>query len=153
MGQSVLAADLLAPDSGACITTRSPDRNLNSNLRQLTKLLAFGTAILPISKALANGFALPDQDAFATARGEAVVATADNPSAIYYNPAGITQLEGHNVRGGVYLLDYHTTFEPPAGRPNSGRTYYEEDNFEAIPRFFYTFSPTNFPLSFGVGVY
>ena len=45
-------------------------------------------------KASANGFGLPDQDAFATARGEAFVATADNPSAIYYNPAGITQLAG-----------------------------------------------------------
>jgi long-chain fatty acid transport protein len=46
--------------------------------------------------AFADGFRLPDQDAFATARGEAFAATADNASAIYYNPAGITQLEGWN---------------------------------------------------------
>ena len=50
----------------------------------------------------ANGFGLPDQDAFATARGEAFVATADNASAIYYNPAGITQLTSSNLRGGIY---------------------------------------------------
>ena len=31
----------------------------------------------------AGGFRLPDQDAFATARGEAFAATADNPSAVY----------------------------------------------------------------------
>ena len=31
--------------------------------------------------ALATGFRLPDQDAFATARGEAFAATADNPAA------------------------------------------------------------------------
>jgi long-chain fatty acid transport protein len=102
----------------------------------------------PVLKTAANGFALPDQDAFATARGEAVVATADNPSAIYYNPAGITQLGGHNLRAGAYLLDYHTTFKSP-----TGQTYDEQDNFAAIPRFFYTFSPTNLPLSFGLGVY
>lgn len=104
-------------------------------------------------KAAANGFGLPDQDAFATARGEAVVATADNPSAIYYNPAGITQLAGHNLRAGVYLLDYNPTFKPPPGKPNYGKSYDEQDNFAAVPRFFYTFSPTNLPLSFGLGVY
>ena len=52
----------------------------------------------------ANGYLLPDQDAFATARGEAFVATADNASAIYYNPAGLTQLDGNNVRAGFYEI-------------------------------------------------
>src|SRR5262245_56879978 len=47
------------------------------------------------------GFRIPNQDAEAIARGNAFVATADNPSAIYYNPAGITQLEGHNAQIGV----------------------------------------------------
>jgi long-chain fatty acid transport protein len=37
------------------------------------------------------GIALPDQDAFATARGNAFVATANDPAAVYYNPAGISQ--------------------------------------------------------------
>jgi long-chain fatty acid transport protein len=45
---------------------------------------------------LADGFRLPDQDAFATARGEAFAATADNASANYYNPVGISQLKGWN---------------------------------------------------------
>jgi hypothetical protein len=52
---------------------------------------------------LADGFRLPDQDAFATARGEAFVATADNASAIYYNPAGISELKGWNFRAGIYF--------------------------------------------------
>lgn len=123
------------------------------NPRHLPKLLAISLAGVPAFKAAANGFALPDQDAFATARGEAVVATADNPSAIYYNPAGITQLDGHNVRVGLYALDYHISFKPPAGQSNQGKTYDEQDNFAAIPRFFYAFSPTNRPVSFGLGVY
>lgn len=72
------------------------------NGRHKPGLLAILIAgVLPL-KALANGFGLPDQDAFATARGEAFTATADNPSAIYYNPAGITQLEGNNYRSGAY---------------------------------------------------
>src|SRR5688500_17253838 len=52
--------------------------------------LAFAFS-LPAS-AFALGIRIADQDARATARGNAFTATADNPSAIYYNPAGITQL-------------------------------------------------------------
>ncbi len=108
---------------------------------------------LPILKAAANGFAVSDQDAFATARGEAVVATADNPSAIYYNPAGIAQLEGHNLRAGFYAIDFDSSYKPPSGEQNHGHTYKNSDNFAVIPRLFYTDSPTNLPVSFGLGVY
>src|SRR3954453_8358091 len=38
------------------------------------------------------GFRIPNLDAESTAKGNAVIATADNPSALYYNPAGITQI-------------------------------------------------------------
>ncbi|MDD5138988.1 MAG: outer membrane protein transport protein [Verrucomicrobiales bacterium] len=116
----------------------------------LLAVLIWGVAAL---KTFANGFGLSDQDAFATARGEAFVATADNPSAIYYNPAGITQIEGSNVRMGIYAIDYHISFKPPSGQANTGHTYNEQDNFAAIPQFFYTCSPTNLPMSFGLGIY
>ena len=80
-------------------------------------------------KASANGFRLADQDAFATARGEAFVATADNPSAIYYNPAGITQLEDNNLRSGIYGIYYD-----PSYTPSGGHTYHSSDDHAAIPR-------------------
>jgi long-chain fatty acid transport protein len=106
-------------------------------------------------KASANGFRLPDQDAFATARGEAFVATADNPSAIYYNPAGITQLEGNDLRGGLYGIYLDQSYSPPSGKQNSGNTYHNSDNLAAVPQIFYTYTPTNIliPVSFGLGVY
>lgn len=40
----------------------------------------------------ALGLRVPEQDTRAMARGNAFVATADNPSAVYYNPAGISML-------------------------------------------------------------
>ena len=98
--------------------------------------------------ASATGFRLPDQDAFATARGEAFAATADNPSAIFYNPAGITQLEGHQVRGGIYGLSLDVTYETPGGKESENG----EDLF-AIPQLFYTYTPKDLPVSFGLGVY
>src|SRR6266850_2277478 len=101
----------------------------------------------------ANGMRLVSQDGFASARGEAFVATADNPAAIYYNPAGIAQLEGNNFRAGIYAIDLDSSFRPPSGAPNSGKTYHSSDHFAAIPQFFYAYAPTNLPLSFGLGIY
>ena len=115
----------------------------------LGKLVAIVFLGMSARDVAANGFGLPDQDAFATARGEAFVATADNPSAIYYNPAGITQLTGNNVRGGLNSVYYEPTYQPP----NSGRTYYSSDNFAYLPQLFYTYTAKDAPLSFGLGVY
>jgi long-chain fatty acid transport protein len=96
----------------------------------------------------ANGLRLPDQDAFATARGEAFVATADNPSAIYYNPAGVSQLQGNNFRAGIYGVDIDLTYKSPRGA-----NYDNQKPLHAIPQFFYTYGLKDLPLSFGLGVY
>src|SRR5213596_3716802 len=61
----------------------------------------------------AVGFRLPNQDPEGIARGNAFVATADNPSAIYYNPAGITQLEGQQFRAGLYVISGDTEYTSP----------------------------------------
>jgi long-chain fatty acid transport protein len=127
--------------------------NQTLNQRRRGNLLIAMLLGMSVRHSLANGFGLPDQDAFATARGEAFVATADNASAIYYNPAGITQLTNNNVRGGLNSVYYEPTFQPPAGRPNNGHTYYSSANFAYLPQLFYTYTASGAPLSFGVGVY
>lgn len=101
----------------------------------------------------ANGMRLVSQDAFAASRGEAFVATADNPSAIYYNPAGITQLEGSQLRFGANLLYYDPTFQPPAGQPNSTNTYHINRRAAAAPQLYFTHSRESSPITAGVGVY
>jgi len=106
-----------------------------------------------VPELLANGIRLVSQDAFAAARGEAFVATADNPSAIYYNPAGLTQLEGNTLRGGLNGLYFDPTFEPPAGRANSGTTYHIDNNYAAAPQVYYAHTWTSVPVSVGVGAY
>src|SRR5437899_11133160 len=98
----------------------------------------------------ATGFRLPDQDAFATARGEAFAATADNPSAIYYNTAGITQLEGDNLRGGIYGIYLDPSFRPPS--PND-TTYANQAKLHAAPQLYYTHTLENQPVSFGIGMF
>src|SRR5689334_518463 len=115
--------------------------------------LAILISVVLAQNASANGFALPDQDAFASARGEAFVATADNPSAIYYNPAGITQLEGNNLRGGIYGIYLDPTYRPPNGAPNAANTYHIENKLAAVPQFFCTHTLESLPLSIGLGIY
>jgi long-chain fatty acid transport protein len=118
------------------------------SIARLFTVALFGAVPLTV---MANGMRLASQDGFATARGEAFVATADNPSAIYYNPAGITQIEGINVRGGIYGLYFDPTYTPPP--PADTNTFHIENKYAAVPQFFATYTPENFPLSFGLGVY
>ena len=86
---------------------------MKTNYRIAAKFLSAVILAGSTSTLWGTGFRVPDQDAFATARGEAFVATADNPSAIYYNPAGLTQLEGQNLRGGVYGMYFDPRYTSP----------------------------------------
>jgi long-chain fatty acid transport protein len=110
----------------------------------LTTILVLGTS----GTLFADGFRLPDQDAFATARGEAFAATADNASAIYYNPAGISQLQGGNFRGGIYGIYLPVSYESP-----DGRTFHNKKTLQGAPQLFGTYAAEGSPLSFGLGLY
>lgn len=57
--------------------------------------------------AYASGFTLFEQSARGMARGGAFAAQADDPSALWYNPSGITQLEGIQVMAGS--ISYYAT--------------------------------------------
>jgi long-chain fatty acid transport protein len=66
-------------------------------------VIVFGVSLLTSVSAFALGFKNPDQDAAATGQGEAFVAQADTPGAVYYNPAGLTQIHGTEVSGGGFI--------------------------------------------------
>jgi long-chain fatty acid transport protein len=128
-------------------------KSANMNRRDISRLLVaifWGLSVLDVS---ANGFGLASQDAFATARGEAFAATADNPSAIYYNPAGITQITGTSLRSGLYSIYIDPTFQPPGTAANAGQTYSTGKHYNFIPQLFLTHSFENSPVSVGLGVY
>jgi long-chain fatty acid transport protein len=105
------------------------------------------SAVTLPSQLLALGIRLPDQDALATARGNAFVATADDPAAVYYNPAGITQLDGANASVGLYGITYADRFQGPTTSANSQQLW------AALPQTFSTLSLTNYHLALGFGVY
>jgi long-chain fatty acid transport protein len=110
--------------------------------------LAGGMALLLAPEAAwALGSRIGNQDAEAVARGNAFVATADNPSAIYYNPAGIRQLPGTQLRMGSYLVTVESEYRGPNGRSST------KDKLAMVPQLFGTFTPPDSRFSFGLGIY
>lgn len=63
----------------------------------------------------ADGFRSPFQDSAAIAQGNAFRAQADNPSAVFYNPAGMTQLSGIQHSFGIQFVNVDTQFQGFSG--------------------------------------
>jgi long-chain fatty acid transport protein len=111
-------------------------------LRSLAVALALAPALL-----LASGTRVGFKDAFATARGNAFVATADNPSAVYYNPAGLTRLEGAQFAGNLYTIALSSDYSGPGGAAAMS------DNYHNVPSLYATWHPQGAPWAYGFGVY
>ncbi len=94
---------------------------LNSHSRHsllaplLGTLLALVTATGFSLPAFGEGFRILDQSAAATAQGGAFAAQADDPSAVHFNPAAITDLPGLQITAGTLLVNGDIEFRPPAG--------------------------------------
>jgi len=86
-------------------------------------------------------------DAFATARGNAFTATADNASAVFYNGAGLTQLEGTQIQGNVFAVSLDYSADTANGKDKM------DDDFQAVPSAFISHNLKDSPLAFGFGVY
>lgn len=110
-------------------------------------VLAALFVLAPAGAARAVGFLLPNQDPEAIGRGDAFAATADDPAALYYNPAGITQLPGTQVSLGLYAISAYTSFSSPSGSAHTDGTP------QLVPQIYATYSFTNVPVSVGLGVY
>jgi long-chain fatty acid transport protein len=110
--------------------------------------LVFTGVLLSGPQAFGVAFRLPNQDPDAIARGNAFVATADNPSAIYYNPAGITQLRGQQFQAGLYLVQAGIEHES-----TSGIITENDAEFQPVPQLYYAFTPEDWRVSFGFGIY
>ncbi len=113
--------------------------------------------LVPLCMALAPsagwalGIRIADQNPEATARGNAFTATADNPSAIYYNPAGITQLDGTRVLIGAYAISLKAKVSLDEGDNKSFSSTNTE--FQTAPQGYLTWKDEKSPVALGIGVY
>ena len=104
---------------------------------------------LASSQVFALGFRNPDQDARATGQGEAFVAQADDASAMYYNPGGLTQIKGTEITSGA-MLSFPDEQLEGAGSGGEMNTMAFIPHFYAATDFGVKDSPWRFGLGFNV---
>lgn len=74
------------------------------------QIAAFCFTMVVPSVSQATGFRIFPQSASGAGQADAFVAQSDDPSAIYYNPAGVTQLPGIQLMMGALLVGGGTDF-------------------------------------------
>jgi long-chain fatty acid transport protein len=95
------------------------------------------------------GYALQDFDGKAEGMSNAFAATADNPSAVFFNPAGMSQLDGFQASlSGVYIQGW-IHYKPETPDVAEANT---KDNPIFYPTFFATYAITD-SLNVGLGVF
>jgi long-chain fatty acid transport protein len=103
------------------------------------------------SMAFAGGLSFEHNGAAAMGKGNAFAGEANDPSAIFYNPAGITQLPGTQVMIGTAITYLDSTFRSST----TGESTQLQDQFPIVPHFYIThrFQKWDERLSIGLGVY
>ncbi len=112
-------------------------------------ILAVVVSLYAATPVLGAGFSIFEQGAAATGMAMAFTARADDPSAVFYNPAGIAQLDGTHLSIGATLIAPEAEMKDPYGRT------WESDSQVFVPPTLYAthkFSDV-FSLGFGVGAY
>jgi long-chain fatty acid transport protein len=112
--------------------------------------------VLTASTSFAGGFRLPEQGAKAMGMGFAFTAQADDPSAIYFNPAGLTQLKGNNVMVGVTYVRLNGgefTGTTPVDNVFASKSETQNSLDLFIPNAYYTKTTSDGYFSYGVGIF
>ena len=106
--------------------------------------------VVSVPTAGAAGFGLYEGSARGNAMGGAVVARADDPSALYYNPAGITQLSGLQIMAGATMIGPKT--ELTTLTPMGNVTTESEDNWWTPPHLYASYQLQD-KVWMGLGIY
>ncbi|MHB8080031.1 MAG: OmpP1/FadL family transporter [Candidatus Krumholzibacteriia bacterium] len=113
--------------------------------------LALAAGLGLAATALAGGFNIYEASARATALGGAFTATADDASALFYNPAGMAFLEGTMIDANLMPIVPGSKFTA-AEWPDPGATGRTVKQSFPVPGL-YGVHRTSGPLAFGLGVY
>ncbi|MFH1527539.1 MAG: outer membrane protein transport protein [Bacteroidota bacterium] len=95
-----------------------------------------------------GGFQINEHGARGMSLAGAFTAIANDPSAIYYNPAGLYQISGTRFYTGVTLIQPSASFRGPS--PSITETKLEDQIFNPIN--FYVTHQVNSDLGIGIGV-
>jgi long-chain fatty acid transport protein len=122
-------------------------------LRSLRFTLVSSLACLLSIPAFGSGFLIPEQGAKASGMAGAFVATADDPSAIFYNPAGIAQQRDMAFFGGATFINFTNEFTGDTNDPvTSGVEAKYNRHLFNIPNV-YGVIPIGNNLTLGIGAF
>lgn len=117
------------------------------NVKKIILLLIAFFLFIP-SISFGGGFLIYNQDATATGQGLAFTAQADNPSAVFYNPAAINRLDGTQFSSGSTIIMPQTSFKSAL----TGSKTDMESHIYLLPNIFITHK-INDKFSVGLGFY
>src|SRR5262249_45279989 len=100
-------------------------------------VVLFGTFVS--TSLFASGYSKPVQvGPKAIGMGGAFVGIADDPTAIYHNPAAITQLKGHQIELGMDALIPKLTYTPDQTAFPGAPAEHAKTEFLPVPQVAYT---------------
>jgi long-chain fatty acid transport protein len=109
-------------------------------------------ALLAPAGARAAGFSLYEQGARALGMAGATTARTDDPSAMFFNPAGLARIEGHHLLVSPNLIFYRVEFSGVAPSPGFGVE--EETESKVFPPFAAYYAQSfGTKVAAGVGVF
>jgi len=131
-------------------------RNLNQSMNMIRDIRSSSVVwllcgILLGCDAYGLGIRQPEQGAAATAQNDAFTAQADNPSAIYYNPAGLLQITGTETLVGATVYGPEATYKGKGD--GAGASKGTQDDIFVLPHFY---AVSDFGIQWfraGLGVY
>lgn len=120
---------------------------MSVKLATSTIALALFLAALWIGSAFAGGYAIPHQTARAVGLSNAVTAGVTDPSAVYVNPAALTEIDGNQSMAGINYINTVSSVG------NSGRRSVNIHDDSFIPTLFANYHIPATDITTGIGLY
>jgi len=119
----------------------------------MRRLIYLFTAVILFStQAHAAGFQIPEMGVKAMGMGHAFTAVADDPTANWFNPAGLAFQEGHAVTvGGVGIMPT-VDFAANASNPSPTATSSADKKTLLVPHTYVAGTNSDLGLSYGIGI-
>jgi len=114
-------------------------------------MAAFLIVPLLVVQLFGSGFSIYEQGAKSTALSGAVIAAVDDPSAVFYNPAAITRLDGIQVSLGATVINTQYAFIGPG--TVDPKLYTKAEKEQTLPSHLYVSYQFNDWLNMGFGFY
>ena len=110
-------------------------------------LLLVATLFSATNNLRAGGFAFSEQTAKAVGQASALTAGIDDPSAVFFNPAALNEIEGNQILGGGMYINTASSVT------NSGVKSLNKHDDSLVPTLFANYHIPKSNVSLGLGVY